>query len=346
MEERNERNLHEIVPRLLDWYHNHARILPWREDTAPYRIWVSEIMLQQTRVEAVKPYFTRFLEELPDIKSLANAPEDKLLKLWEGLGYYNRVRNMQKAAKVIMETYDGEMPASFEALNGLPGFGAYTAGAVASIAFDIRVPAVDGNVLRVITRVTGDTRDITTPAVKKEITAAVTDILPPQVGDFNQSLMELGALICQPNGAPKCIACPLHELCRAFHEGLTDQIPAKAKKKPRRIEHRNVFLILCGNKALIRKRPDSGILAGMWEFPNSEDEPAKALRKLGLEGADYAETVSAKHIFTHLEWRMKGFVVPIKTETEGIWVTAQELIQHPFPTALKKYYDHVLTLLQ
>ena len=200
----------QIVTPLLSWYDKHARVLPWREDTAAYRVWVSEIMLQQTRVEAVKPFFERFIKALPDVQALSEAPEDELLKLWEGLGYYNRVRNMQKAARVIVSEYGGDFPADYEKLLSLPGLGHYTAGAVSSIAFGIPMPAVDGNVLRVLSRVTASYEDVLKQSVKTAMEAEVKKIIPAdRAGDFNQALIEIGAIVCVPNGKAKCEICPL-----------------------------------------------------------------------------------------------------------------------------------------
>ena len=235
--------LAQLPPRLLSWYAGSARVLPWREEPTPYRVWVSEIMLQQTRVEAVKPYYERFLNALPTVEALAQAPEELLLKLWEGLGYYNRVRNLQKGAQVVMERYGGKVPASFEELRSLPGVGDYTAGAVASIAFGIPVPAVDGNVLRVVSRVLSRRDNILDPKVKRRVEEEIRAILPSQAGDFNQSLMELGALICLPGGAPKCLLCPLREVCRGFAQGTAPELPVKTKPKPRRREERTLFLL-------------------------------------------------------------------------------------------------------
>ena len=230
-----ERQILEKIPALLlRWYDGCARVLPWREDPAPYRVWVSEIMLQQTRVEAVKPYYERFLERLPTVKAVAEAPEEQLLKLWEGLGYYNRVRNLQKGAQQVMERFGGEVPADFKALRSLPGVGDYTAGAIASIAFGIPVPAVDGNVLRVLSRLLARREDILDAKVKKRVETEITGIIPKgRAGDFNQSLMELGAMVCLPNGAPKCGNCPLEAICLAHRAGIQGELPVKAPKKPR-----------------------------------------------------------------------------------------------------------------
>ena len=281
--------LEQIVEPLLGWFGEHARILPWREQPQPYRVWVSEIMLQQTRVEAVKPFFERFTQALPDVRSLAECPEDKLLKLWEGLGYYNRVRNMQKAAQNMVEFYDGEMPADYEKLLGLPGIGPYTAGAVASIAFEIPVPAVDGNVLRVITRITQNDGDILKQSVKRQVEEELLAVMPKgRSGAFNQALMELGATVCVPNGAPKCEECPLSGVCLAHQ-----------------------------NRAAIRKRPAKGLLAGLYELPNlsgwlSQDEVLDWLKQEGLSPIRIRRLSDAKHIFSHIEWHMTGYVVLVE----------------------------------
>lgn len=263
--------LAQLPELLLRWYDQSARVLPWREDPTPYRVWVSEIMLQQTRVEAVRPYYERFLEAFPTVEALAGAPEDRLLKQWEGLGYYNRARNLRRAAQVIVERYGGQVPASFEELRSLPGIGDYTAGAVASIAFQIPVPAVDGNVLRVISRVLCRYDNILDPRVKRRTERELRQVLPQRVGDFNQSLMELGALVCLPGGPPKCLVCPLRQVCRGRAQGVAEELPMKAKAKPRRREDRTVFLLVSreGRLALSR-RPDQGLLAGLWELPAAE----------------------------------------------------------------------------
>jgi len=299
----------EIVPYLLHWYERNARILRWREEPKPYYVWVSEIMLQQTRVEAVKGYFDRFLAELPDIKSLAEAEEEKLLKLWEGLGYYNRVRNMQKAARIVMEECGGELPADYETLKKLPGIGSYTAGAIASIAFGIPEPSVDGNVLRVLKRVAASFDDITKDKVKKELEEDVRRIMPQdRPGDFNQSLMELGATVCLPNGKPLCEQCPVMHLCKAFHQGVELQIPVKPPKKERKIEARTVYIIKqeCRNglEIVLHKRPDTGLLSGMWELPNEEGHRTEAEVQKLFPTAGVKRLPDGKHIFSHVEWRL------------------------------------------
>ena len=310
--------LEQIVEPLLGWFGEHARILPWREQPQPYRVWVSEIMLQQTRVEAVKPFFERFTQALPDVRSLAECPEDKLLKLWEGLGYYNRVRNMQKAAQNMVEFYDGEMPADYEKLLGLPGIGPYTAGAVASIAFEIPVPAVDGNVLRVITRITQNDGDILKQSVKRQVEEELLAVMPKgRSGAFNQALMELGATVCVPNGAPKCDECPLSGLCLAHQNGKEMDYPKKAQKKPRKIEKKTVLVIRDGSRAAIRKRPAKGLLAGLYELPNlsgwlSQDEVLDWMKQEGLSPIRIRRLSDAKHIFSHIEWHMTGYVVLVE----------------------------------
>ena len=337
----------EIVSPLLAWYDSAARVLPWRENPEPYRVWVSEIMLQQTRVEAVKPYFERFLASLPTVTALAEAPEEQLLKLWEGLGYYNRARNLQKAARVIAAQYGGELPASFEALKALPGFGEYTAGAVASIAFGIPVPAVDGNVLRVISRLCASYEDILDPKVKKRVAEEIRSILPKgRVGDFNQALMELGATVCVPNGMALCERCPLAGLCRARAQGVVMELPVKTPKKQRRIEARTVFVITCKNRAAIRRRPEKGLLAGLWELPNvpgalSREQAIEQLSQWGVKAAAVEPLEPSKHIFTHLEWHMTAWAVEAEGEAgDSIWASRRELSEsYTLPFAFKAYFD-------
>lgn len=334
---------------LLKWYDGNARILPWRERPEPYRVWVSEIMLQQTRVEAVKPYFERFLETLPTVEALANAPEEQLLKLWEGLGYYNRVRNLQKGARQVMEHYGGEIPAFVEDLRTLAGVGEYTAGAIASIAFQLPVPAVDGNVLRVFSRFLNRRENVLDPKVKKQVEREIGEIIPERAGDFNQSLMELGAVVCLPNGAPKCDRCPLAELCRAHALGVEEELPVKAKKKTRRQEERTVLLLRCGEKLALRRRPAKGLLAGFWELPSAlgaldRDAVKKLLEEWGMPPLEAPEPKQgAKHIFTHVEWHMTAWAAAVEREAPGFaWVTAEELNrEYPLPSAFKAYFEEI-----
>lgn len=342
--------LERIVSPLLKWYDANRRRLPWREEPTPYRVWVSEIMLQQTRVEAVKPYFQRFMEELPDIEALAQAQEDVLLKLWEGLGYYSRVRNLQKAAMQIMEEYGGQMPKDYESLKKLQGIGSYTAGAIASIAFKQAVPAVDGNVLRVISRLLADDGDILNPAVKKRMEQELLPVMPKdRPGDFNQALMELGATVCLPNGAPKCIECPWEKMCRANLEGTWTEYPKKSVKKPRKIEKKTILLIRDTKAAAIRKRPAGGLLAGLYEFPSldghaTQEEVLLWLRKQGVSAVRIEKLPSAKHIFTHKEWHMIGYSVlvdelePMKRDGRLLFVKPEETEErYPIPSAFAAY---------
>ena len=314
--------LEKIVEPLLEWFQGNKRALPWREDPTPYRVWVSEIMLQQTRVEAVKPYFERFTAALPDIGALAGCEEEKLLKLWEGLGYYNRVRNMQTAAKDVMEGHGGQLPADYGKLLELKGIGHYTAGAIASIAYGIPVPAVDGNVLRVITRVAADSSDIMKQPFRTKVEQELLKIIPKdRASAFNQGLMELGATVCLPNGAPQCGNCPWQGFCEAACRGLWEEIPVKSKAKPRKIEEKTVFIIRDGEKIVLRKRPARGLLAGMYEFPNTsghltEEEAILWVKEQNLSPIRIQKLDPAKHIFSHVEWHMAGYVVRVDELSE------------------------------
>lgn len=310
-----ERKIAVITEPLLEWYHLSARKMPWRSEPSPYRVWLSEIMLQQTRVEAVIPYFLRFVQAIPDIPSLAAAPEEQLHKLWEGLGYYSRVRNLQKAAKQVMERYDGMLPPSYELLLDLCGIGPYTAGAIASIAFGIPVPAVDGNVLRVLSRIFASEADISAATVKKEYQELLCQAMPQdRPGDFNQALMELGATVCLPNGAPKCESCPIALECMGYQQGNPVLYPVKSEKKPRRIERKTILLICAPQGVLLHQRQASGLLAGLWEFTNldghlNEQEVKDYLRSRGIQEEVIEPLKPAKHIFTHIEWQMIGYYV-------------------------------------
>lgn len=328
-----------VIP-LLSWYNDNRRDLPWRREPTPYHVWLSEIMLQQTRVAAVLDYYRRFLDALPTVADLAGCDEDALMKLWQGLGYYSRARNLQKAARVIMETYGGVFPADYAAIRALPGVGDYTAGAISSIAFGLPKAAVDGNVLRVMARLTGDERDIAAPAVKRSVTAALEDVIPQNApGDFNQALMELGATVCLPNGAPLCEKCPAARLCQARKGGLTGVLPVKAPKKPRRVEERDVYLVFYDGRAALRRRPQKGLLAGLWEYPNELSPGAPPVPGR----VDFALT--AKHIFTHVEWRMTAYVV----EADGpelpegwVWADRRDLAgTYSVPSAFQGF-QHIV----
>ena len=344
--------LEEIVVPLLEWYDKQKRTLPWRSKPTPYRVWVSEIMLQQTRVEAVKPYFARFMKELPTVKKLAACPEEDLLKLWEGLGYYNRVRNMQKAAQILVKENKGEVPAQFEELIKLPGIGKYTAGAISSIAFGIPVPAVDGNVLRVITRITADERDIGKDSVKQSIARDVQEIIPMRrAGDFNQALIELGAVVCVPNGPAKCSECPVAHMCEAKKRDIVIEFPKKMPKKARTIENKTILLIKDGEKVAIRKRPSKGLLAGLYELPNvegtlNEDETLELVKSYGLAPLFIQKLEDSKHIFTHKEWHMTGYVIRVEElegDVEGMLFVPRKTVEkeYPIPSAFAAYVKYV-----
>lgn len=335
----------EIVEYLLDWYDLNARILPWRENPKPYYVWVSEIMLQQTRVEAVKPYFERFINNLPEIKDLALVEEEKLLKLWEGLGYYNRVRNLQKAAITVMNEYGGVLPASYEELLKLKGIGSYTAGAIASIAYQIPVPAIDGNVYRVTKRIAGSFDDITKTTVKKELELDLLSIIPKdRPGDFNQSLMELGASVCIPNGKPLCEKCPVMHLCRGLHNRTMCSIPVKPLKKKRKLEDRTILVIEYQDKIAIRRRENSGLLAGLWELP-SIDGKHGIISLEDVINNDKIQNIESlgetKHIFSHIEWHMIGYRIRLNEmmkDKDLIWVTKKEIEErYTFPSAFESY---------
>lgn len=331
--------------KLLHWYDNSRRVLPWREQPEPYRVWVSEIMLQQTRVEAVKPYFERFLTTLPTAQSLAEATEETLMKLWEGLGYYSRVRNLQKAAQVICAEYGGVLPSSKKKLEQLPGIGPYTAGAIASIAFGEVCTAVDGNVLRVVSRLLARDWDIKSAAVKTQVTELVQEMIPhDRPGDFNQALMELGAMVCLPNGAPKCEACPWFSLCMTREQGRQAEIPVKSKKKARPIQKRRVYLILRDGRVALRRRPETGLLAGLWEFPNELEEEQSTL---GITLHDVREGKRAKHVFSHVEWQMSGVIAETEDSGDFTWVSAEEIRETiALPSAFRVYRSEALRLLE
>ena len=336
--------LSELPGLLLPWYAQNKRDLPWRENRDPYRVWLSEIMLQQTRVEAVRGYYARFLTALPTVQALADCDEQQLLKLWEGLGYYNRARNLQKAAKIIAQT---GFPDSYEGWLALPGVGEYTAGAVASICFDRPVAAVDGNVLRVLSRYQADPSPITEPAVKKQVKAALEAVYPAeQPGAFTQALMELGATVCVPNGAPKCEKCPLSGQCKAFLQEKTADFPVKAAKKERKIQQRAVFLLRCGDKLALEKRPARGLLAGLWQLPNVEgvltaEQAAAQAAQWGCEPHDVLSIRQKKHIFTHITWEMEGFELVCGQENDRfVWATPAQLEEeYPLPTAFRQFLE-------
>ena len=344
--------MNEILSRLpgalLPWYDAGHRDLPWRRDREPYHIWLSEIMLQQTRVEAVKGYYARFLEALPTIEDLARCDDDALHKLWEGLGYYSRVRNLKKAAIAIMENHGGVFPSTFKEVLSLPGIGDYTAGAICSIAFGLPTPAVDGNVLRVIARITDDDTPIDLPAYKKSVREQLEAIYPYRAGDFTQALMELGATLCGPNWAPRCGECPCREFCLARKNGTAEILPVKLPKKGRRMEDMTLFIASCDGRYAIRKRPGEGLLADLWEFPHvpgklDTAEAMEAAGALGLRPVEILRSLDRKHIFTHIQWQMRGYFLEVTECTEGlVWLTAEEIRRDAaLPTAFRQFWEEI-----
>ena len=334
------------LPRIADWYSLSRRVLPWREEPTSYRIWISEIMLQQTRIEAVIPYYRRFLEELPDVSALAAVDDERLMKLWEGLGYYSRARNLKKAAELVMRDWGGELPRRAAELRTLPGIGDYTAGAIASIACGEPEPAVDGNVLRVLSRLLESGEDVLSPAVKKAMTALLRQHYPAgeAAALVTEGLMELGETLCLPNGAPKCRLCPLRTLCRAGQAGTAERYPVKSPPRPRRIEERTVLLLRCGERWAIRQREKKGLLAGLWEFPNELGRPDEAALRARFPGAlSVSPCGEAKHIFTHVEWHMRGWRIELKEELPGlVWESAAAIrARYSVPTALKAYLAQI-----
>lgn len=338
--------LKKLPGALLPWYSQNNRELPWRQTKEPYPIWLSEIMLQQTRVEAVKGYYARFLRELPTIEALAQCEDDRLHKLWEGLGYYSRVRNLKKAAQKILGEYGGTFPTEHSQVITLPGVGEYTAGAVCSICFDAPTPAVDGNVLRLISRLTDDPSPIDVPATKKAVTTALKEVYPARAGEFTQALMELGATLCGPNRAPECEKCPCREFCLGYLRGTAAALPVKIPKKEKRQEDRTVFIFSCDGRYALEKRPDKGLLAGLWQFPNiSGHHGTEALlseaERMGLRPKEIYKEVTRKHIFTHIQWNMKGIYLEVVETTGNFhWFTAGEIsTQAALPTAFRQFWE-------
>ncbi len=340
----------EAVRPVVEWFRIYKRDLPWRRRMNAYEVWISEIMLQQTRVEAVKPYYERFLKELPDVRALAEVPEDRLLKLWEGLGYYNRARNLKEAAGQIMKKYGGKFPETYEEILTLKGIGTYTAGAISSFVYGIRRPAVDGNVLRVVTRITADGDDIAKSGTKTRIEQMVEEVIPEDSpGDFNQGLIELGAVVCVPNGEPRCGECPVSGICLAHRQGRETDFPVKSKGRERRVEQRTIFIFRDNEKTAIQKRPDSGMLAGLYEFPGVEgcltqSEAVDYAKSLGLMPVRVKRLGSAKHIFSHVEWHMIGYEILVDelernmAQDTLIFADIRELEEHyPMPSAFEAY---------
>jgi A/G-specific adenine glycosylase len=328
---------------LVPWFLREKRDLEWRKNPTPYRVWISEIMLQQTRVEAVKPYYDRFLAELPDVAALAAVDEPHLLKLWEGLGYYRRARNLQAAARKIMRERCGVFPSDYDGVRSLPGVGDYTAGAILSIAFGKPFPAVDGNVLRVVSRLAASRVDTDAPKTRRELTDALAAVYPPeQCSEFTQSLMELGATVCLPNGAPLCTACPLAGICAASKKRLTDVIPVRKGKAARPVKNFSVVVLRnSAGRFAVRRRPETGLLAGLYEFPNLEGLPGETALKTAFHAVRIAKSGAARHIFTHVEWNMTLYLAETDDPPDGFeWVPRDALrsktaIPSAFKSALK-----------
>ena len=331
---------------LLPWYEKNKRDLPWRKDKEPYHVWLSEIMLQQTRVEAVRGYYARFLSAMPSIEALAKSDDDVLHKLWEGLGYYSRVRNLKKCAQAVMDRYGGRFPEEYEKVLALPGIGEYTAGAVCSICFDQPTPAVDGNVLRVVSRLARDVTPIDSPVYKTCVRKELAKVYPTQAGDFTQALMELGATVYGPNRKPDCDNCPCKDFCKGAIEGDAERFPVKLPKKAKREEDRTVFILSCDGYYALEKRPLKGLLAGLWQFPNCEGtlETAEALQQVqswGIHPRELQRQVERSHIFTHIRWNMRGIYMEV-SECAGnfVWMTAEQVeTEVALPTAFRQFWE-------
>lgn len=343
------RPLPPIAQPLIKWYKQNARPLPWRDDPTPYRVWVSEIMLQQTRIEAARGYFERFMAVLPDVFALAAADEDEVMKLWEGLGYYSRARNLHKAAKLVVSDYGGALPAEAAALRSLPGIGDYTAGAIASIAFGLPEPAVDGNVLRICARLCACGDSIGEASVKNRFRDALRAQYETDCGAFSSALMELGETICLP-GTPDCERCPIAASCAAHERGRETDYPVMPAKKPRRVEEKTVLLLRCGEKTALCRRPDKGLLAGLWELPNRSghmDESAVRAwcARKGLAPRSITPCGESVHIFSHIEWHMTGFAVDCGTEAPDFEWTAN-VDGYALPTAFRYYRRQIGSIWQ
>ncbi len=338
------KTLQQLPTPLLAWYAENRRILPWREEVSPYRTWVSEIMLQQTRVTAVLPYFARFMAAYPTVFDLAAADDGELMRLWQGLGYYSRARNLKRAAQMLVENFGGTFPATYKELLTLPGIGDYTAGAILSIAMGQTVPAVDGNVLRVVSRVAAYDGDITDPKTRKELRAAVAEILPDgRAGEFNQAMMDLGATVCLPNGAPLCDKCPFSLFCRAFVTKKVPFFPVMSPKREKKTEQKTVFVLRRGDEIALHQRERSGLLAGLWEFPNTpgnldENQASAWLSENNIIPHQWVKKMFYSHEFTHILWQITAYIVEIKGngQSDWLWCDPAERAQKAIPSAFQK----------
>ncbi|WP_064093943.1 A/G-specific adenine glycosylase [Rossellomorea aquimaris] len=353
-------NREEFQEDLISWFSREQRDLPWRKDQNPYKVWVSEIMLQQTRVDTVIPYFNRFLEKFPSIEALAHADEEEVLKAWEGLGYYSRVRNLQTAVKEVNEKYEGIVPNTPKEISALKGVGPYTAGAILSIAYGKPEPAVDGNVMRVFSRILSIWIDIAKPSSRKVFEEAVRALISEENPSyFNQALMELGALICTPT-SPSCLLCPVREHCQGFQEGVQSDLPVKTKKKSaRKLNMAAAVLFTEDNRVVIHKRPSKGLLANLWEFPNFEVGNSSSGRKQLLQNIvdEYKVDCSLKtgvitkiqHVFSHIIWDIEVYVGSINSTSLGanglVAVTEEELEKYAFPVSHQKIWKETSAAL-
>ncbi len=338
--------LESLPGALLPWFDENKRDLPWRKDTQPYHVWLSEIMLQQTRVEAVKGYYSRFLQELPTIVALSKCDDERLHKLWEGLGYYSRVRNLKKAAQIIVDEYGDRFPENYEKILALPGIGEYTAGAICSISFRQKTPAVDGNVMRVYARLMNDDTPIDQPNFKAKVRLELASIYPDRAGDFTQALMELGATLCGPNWAPRCEECPCKGFCQGFRMKTAEKLPVKLPKKQKKQEKRTVFILEHEGEYALVKRPDSGLLASLWQFPDVEGtlEVAEAVLRVeswGLPVQDVQRQLEKRHIFTHIVWNMRGFYMKVSRKSDEFsWFSAEDITNNTaLPTAFRQFWE-------
>lgn len=340
--------MEEYIEAILDWYYENKRDLPWRRDKNPYHVWISEIMLQQTRIEAVIHYYNRFLTEIPTIYDLAVVSDDKLLKLWEGLGYYNRAHNLKKAAQMIIKDYNGVFPSTYEEILKLPGVGEYTASAISSICFQKKEATIDGNVLRVYTRFFNDSNSIDSLFNKKRIREHIKSMLPLNSGDFNEALMEIGEVICIPNETPKCMLCPLANGCLARKNNNWNLFPVKKEKALKKELHYTILMFQYDDKYAILKRNHSSLLKGLWEFPNIEGkysllELKEYLDKQKIIYEDVSTYISNKHIFTHQIWYMDSYIICLKEKIDDyIWVTLEELKnEYAIPTAFQPFLQNL-----
>lgn len=330
---------------LARWYEENGKAYPWRQDCSPYTVWISEIMLQQTRIEAVLGYYSRFMEAFPTVQALAEAPEETVLKLWEGLGYYSRARNLHKAAQLICRDYGSEFPCRYEEIRKLPGIGDYTAGAIAAIAFGQPCTAIDGNVMRVTARLCALEEDILLPATRKKVKALLEDVYPTDAASaFVQGLMELGEQVCIP-GTPRCGDCPVKESCQARALGRTEELPLRKKKEKQRVQPRLVALIRRNGQVLLHRRGEKGVLAGLWEYPGVDGTDPGQMEELfreqlGLQLMAGEHLLDAEHVFTHIRWQMSVYEARLLADPPAedfCWATEEQLEKEiMLPTAFRR----------